>query len=198
MDQVVEILIWVGSVLGGLTGIGTIWGAVVWIARRAESRQASALLGAWYGYAFYEGRRGPIFYREKITIARGVLPWRFLITSIPITDGETSAYKGHVRVRAPFLYSATREPVYEDRTFEISRRIMDERHSADLMVGLHIGRSYEETVHAACAYVWSKVPLDPAATSIRSPDPAVEEEKFLEIVRDYFEVDPASFQLKMR
>jgi hypothetical protein len=190
-----DALIWIGSVAAG---VSVLIGIALWFSRRTESRQAKALLGPWYGYGFFDGREGPLFYRESVVIKRGWLPWRFEATATPISNDATNPYTGSLRVRAPMIYCSMREEVYEDRTFGIGRIIMDERHAANTIIWLALGRSYEETIHTACALVWSRRSLDPSASQTVLPNPETERAAFLQLVRRYFTVDGDTFQLNMR
>jgi hypothetical protein len=187
--------IWTTSIAAGvvlcLAGYRALW---------AKSLPASSksLIGEWFGYAHFHARGGDLFYKERIEISRNLLlPWRLRIVAEPFTDARETIYRGSLRCDASFIYFSMYEPVFGDQTYEIHRRIMDQDHAGNLIVGLALGKTYDDRVHCATAHVMSRKELDPAATRNHPADIEVERTRFLAIVGEYFTVVPETFQLKL-
>lgn len=187
--------IWITSVAAGMV---LCLAAYRGISAKALPAQSRALLGEWFGYAFFHAREGDSFYKERITVRRSYLvPWRLNVIAEPATDAGETIYRGHLRCQPPFIYCSMYEPVFGDQTYEISRRIMDNDHSGKLIVGLALGNSYDDKVHCATAHIWSRRELDPSAGSHHAADPEVEKKRFLEITKEYFVVKSSTLQIKL-
>jgi hypothetical protein len=123
-----------------------------------------SMIGPWWAYGyFYQRGQDPIFYKEACAVSHYWLwPWALRITSIPLgADGKESGlrYRGFGWYRSIYVYFNCYEPIYDDTVFEVYRRVMDETHSDDLLFGVHVGKSYDETVFQASTVLMSKQEL---------------------------------------
>lgn len=177
--------------------MGALYGLLRFVSVQFESAHDRALLGDWVEYGFFQTKNGPHFYKERVTIKRHpITPWRLIAESKPISAGKSTVYRGTVISRPPYLYCRSFDPIYHDRTFEILHRKMDVKlHNADTFVGIHLGKTYEDTIHTACAVLMTRIELDPNASTTQPANPEVEKSRFLEIVSPYFKVDRATYQL---
>jgi len=190
-----DVFIWITSVLAGAALVLGLWKAA---ASYARSPKDAALLGEWYTYGYFHSSGGPVFYRERGLVKRHfLLPWIFTTETIPLDGDGSTIYRGSLTSHSPYLYFTAFEPVYHDRTFEIYCRRMEGASDSKLLLGIHLGRSYDEGVHTACAVIMSRSPLDKNASPTRPPDEAVERLEFERICRSYFLSDPQSLQLLM-
>lgn len=190
-----DTFIWVTSIAAGAL---LCFAAYQTLSAKSLPAQSKALLGEWFGYAFFHAREGDLFYKEKITVRRDyLLPWRLRVMAEPSTDAGETVYRGRMRCNPPFIYCSMYEPVFGDHTYEISRRIMGSDHGGKVVVGLALGNSYDDRVHCATAHIWSRQELDPSAGRHHPADPEIEKKRFLEIAAEYFLVTPDTFQLKL-
>lgn len=190
-----NIFIWITSVFGGAALVLGVWKGAVSYAR---SPKDAALLGDWYTYGYFHSSGGPVFYREKGQITRHpIFPWLFITETSPLDGDGSTSYKGAVTAHAPYLYFTSFEPVYHDRTYEIYCRRMEGVSESRLLLGIHLGRSYDEGVHTACAVIMSRFPLDKNASASRPPDEGVERAEFERLARPYFFSHAGSLQLMM-
>lgn len=190
-----DAFIWITSIAAGVLLCAA---AYRFLLVRSLPAQSRALLGEWFGYAHFHSHDGDLFYKERIIVSRNYLsPWRLKVVAEPCTDAGETIYRGRIRCEPPFIYCSTYEPSFGDRTYEISRRIMDSNHGGKLIVGLALGNSYDDRVHCATAHIWSRTELDPAANRHHPADPEVEKAKFVEIAGGYFKVSAETFQLKL-
>lgn len=191
-----DAFIWLTSVAAGLV---LCWGAYRFLVAKRASPQQAAILGQWYGYAYYHSEEGDRLFKEKINVLQGrFLPWRLTFEATS-TDGLGSTiYKGKIRHKGhSFFVSTSYEPVFDDVVFEISRLLMDGGANAYMMIGLCMGMTFDKSIHCANAYVWSRTELDPDANQHRPADRGVETTYFNRIVKRYFSVSADTFQLKM-
>lgn len=186
--------IWITSILAGFS---VLYGLLKYVSALLENRHDKALLGDWFEYGFFQSHNGPHFYKERVTIKRDMfLPWRLTQICKPVTAGKSTSYRGRFISRPPFLYGIGFDPVYNDRTFEILHRKMDTRlHDADTFIGIHLGKTYEETMHCACAVVMTRRELDPNVSPVKSADINVEKAKFTEIISPYLKIERGSYQM---
>jgi hypothetical protein len=191
-----DMFIWGTSIAAGVV---LCLAAYRWLLAKSLPIQSRALLGDWYGYGHFHSRGGDLFYKERISVTRDwIQPWRLRIVAQPDEQGSETTYRGLVWSKPPFIFCSTFEPIFGDRTFEISRRTMDDRHEGNMVVGICLGMSYDENVHCATAHIWSRAQLDPEATSQRPADRAIERKRFIDISRDYFVASPDTLQLKLK
>jgi hypothetical protein len=190
-----DAFIWFTSILAG---VGILLGLWNFIGSLLVSNHTRALLGDWFMYGFFQTVSGHEFYKETVTIKRQfLLPWRLKIASTPVSKSESTVYKGTVISDPPFIYTTNFDPIYHDRTFEIFRRVMDKNHDAKTFVGIHLGRTYEETIHSACAVLMTRSELDPTASKLKIADEEIEKKRFLEIIRPHFKIDSDTLQLML-
>lgn len=187
--------IWVTSLLGGGA---VVWGLWIAIGSYFRSPRDASLLGVWFTYGYFHSAEGAVFYKEKGEIRRNrFLPWIFEVETKPLDGDGSTIYKGALSYHAPYLYFTTFEPIYHDRTFEIYCRRMNTSSESKLLFGIHLGRSFDEGVHTACAVLMSRGELDENASAIKLADEAVEKREFMRLVGPYFVVDKNSLQLMM-
>jgi hypothetical protein len=164
------------------------------------------LVGEWwmYGY-FYERNTGHHFYVERARMRhKYIWPWRLYVESWPV-DRDTGAaqlktvYRGTCWYRSCYIYVQAQEPIYDDQTFEIYRRVMDERHDDDQFVGLHLGKAYDDTVFEAGAVIMRKEPL---AESRPDESPVArrtrEEAEFKKVIELYTKCNAETGELLIR
>lgn len=170
---------------------------VVSLMERLASAHDRALLGDWYFYGLFQAKDGAQFYKEKVSIRRNpVVPWRLIIESKAMTNGTSVRYRGTIVSHPPFLYCSGFDPIYHDRTFEILQRKMDAQlHDAEMFVGIHLGKTYEDTIVGASAVVMARSELYSNPSQKRVAETEVEKARFLEIIRPYFKTDRTTYQL---
>jgi hypothetical protein len=187
--------IWLTSLVGGLA---MLFGAYRAGVAAVQTARASAILGRWYGYGYFETLEGPLFYREIISVTRRRwLPWLLRLQAKPVGSDDVTRCDGTISVSPPFVYVTCYEPVFGDRTYEIYRWKMGADHRPGLLIGIHLGRSYEEHIHSATAFIMTRSPLDPATSETRGADAAVEQTQFELMVQRHYRVDAKSLQLLM-
>lgn len=175
-------------------GLAVVVGLYQGLGRLFISDRSRAIMGVWYGYAFFQNQDGPVFYREVNTIRRSA-PWRLSLSAKPIGSEEVTHYQGTVRFNPPYVYINTFEPVYADRCSELYRWQQSDRHDASMLVGIHLGRTYEEAIHNATPMIMARRQLDPKASVNQMADVEVERAEFLRIVQRHFKLDDSTFQL---
>ncbi|HYD25086.1 MAG TPA: hypothetical protein VEB68_09820 [Croceibacterium sp.] len=185
-------LIWLGGVASGLA---VIWAG--WRLLRSIPLASDVLLGKWYGYSYFYDTDRVRFYKEVIEIRRSRLrPWQMIHQTAPCGGDEPAGYYGPVYYHAPYVHTVALERASGDRTFDIGRLVMGADHKYKMIVSLHIGNSYEETVHSASAYLWVREQLDPAANEKLAPN-SKEEEEFRERVSRFVKIDREHLQIQL-
>jgi hypothetical protein len=154
-------------------------------------------LGQWHAYAFFHAKTGDRFYKEIITVSRDLLrPWRLVFTAVPSSGSGQTVYRGEVACNGAYITTRAHEPVFDDHAFEVSRRIMDDEHDGNTIIGLCMGKSYDDHVRVATAHIWSRQPLGAPIGATRGSED-IERQKFSEIATSYFQVSGETFQLKL-
>lgn len=121
--------------------------------------------------------------------------WAESVPDVSSAPGTSTKYSGTCWYRSSHVFFKMREPIYDDTTFEIFRRVMDERHTDDLLIGLHLGKSYDDAVFEANLLVVSKGPLVTFDPTISENDRQAQEiKKYKELAKSYFVQLPDTFE----
>lgn len=192
LNGIYNVLDWLGTVAAGLAVIGAAWGLLRFIPRPSR-----VLLGQWFGYSYFYSHHGMEFYKETITIRRNrLLPWKLIHETKPAGSSERTRYKGPIYYRAPWVYSTAYEPESGDRTADLGRLYMNSSSQYNEIISLHLGNSFEETVHSASAYLWVREQLDPTSNQNMIPT-KVEESLFRDRISSFIRSDKDHFQIQL-
>ena len=187
-----DALIWLGGVASGFAVMAAAWALVTKIRLAGD-----VLLGKWYGYSYFYDSDRVRFYKETIWIRRSRLfPWRMMHFTTPSGGDSPSGYHGPITFHTPYIYASAFERSSGDRTFDLGRLVMDGDHEYKMIVAIHLGDSYEETVHSASAYLWVRSQLDPTTNERTAPNES-EEAEFRRLVSRFIKVDKDHLQIQL-
>src|SRR5690554_6516126 len=106
--------------LGLLASLITLGGIYQFLGQYIGNKRNKAILGKWYGYAYFQSRDGPKFYREINIIEKSKLfPWKLTMRAHPVGGNNVTKYRGTINFNPPYIYINTFDPVYGDRCSEL-------------------------------------------------------------------------------
>lgn len=137
----------------------------------------------WWTYGYFHRRDGtPVFYKERSKISHYWLwPWVLRVRSdhdpLGAKSDERHRYNGFCWYRSIYVYFTAHEPIFDDTTFEIYRRVMDPDNRDDFLVGFHMAKSYDETVVQCSVQIMKKGELVERGSGMSEKDQQDEETK---------------------
>lgn len=195
LEIVASLNVWLGLV----ASLATLGGIYQFITRYFGNKRNKAILGKWYGYAYFQSIDGPRFYREINIIEKSkIFPWKLIMKAHPVGKNSVTKYNGTINFNPPYIYMNTFDPIYGDRCSELYRWQMTESHEASLLVGIHLGRTFEESMHNATPMIMTSSSLDPNASESCPARADIEQQEFDRLVARYFSLEPTTLQLLLR
>jgi hypothetical protein len=192
LTDIYNVLDWLGTVAGGVGVLLAAWGLLQLIPQPSRG-----LTGRWFGYSYFYSHQGMEFYKETILIRKSrLLPWKLVHETRPAGSKESMKYKWPIHYQPPWVYSYAFEPESGDRTADIGRLYMNSSSQYNEIISLHLGNSFEETVHSASAYLWVREQLDPAANESMPPTEG-EEALFRQKISSFIRSDKEHFQVQL-